>query len=62
MGIKRPAMNTRKTAEYLACSTSYVYRLFNDGVLDGFRLGGRKGVRIYVDSAEAFIMDHENEK
>jgi excisionase family DNA binding protein len=57
----RPTMNARKTAEYLGCCRSYVYRLYDDGRLTGYRLGERGGIRFYLDSAKEFLLSRESE-
>ncbi|MFZ4856318.1 MAG: excisionase family DNA-binding protein [Desulfuromonadaceae bacterium] len=50
---------TRKTitapsaAELLGCSKETAYRLYRDGIIEGYRIGTRQGIRLYLDSVQA---------
>jgi hypothetical protein len=40
--------------EELGCCKRHVYNLFDRGDLQGFFMGAGKGLRIYIDSVDAY--------
>ena len=51
----KPTFNIQQAVEYLNCSRSHVYRLYDSGEIEGFKLGNRQGIRFFRDSCEAWI-------
>lgn len=51
----RPTFNIHQACEYLNCSRSHVYRLFESGAIEGYKLGNRQGIRFFRDSCEAWV-------
>lgn len=49
----RKCVKVKEAANALSCSVSSIYRLLENGELQGFRLG-KKGIKVYEDSLEAF--------
>ena len=52
-------LNVEQARRKLNCHRTYVYKLLDAGKLRGFKLGIRKGYRIYEDSLEAFLQRRE---
>lgn len=42
-------------SERLNCSISYVYRLIDMGELKSFRIGFKKGIRVYPSDIEDYL-------
>lgn len=54
----RRTINVAQAREHIGCkSRSYVYRLLEQGKLEGYKYGDRMGTRIYMDSVERFIRE-----
>ena len=54
-------LKVHQVAKRLSCSTGHVYNLINQGVLPGFKIGGRNGFRIRLNKLEEFIREREDE-
>lgn len=59
--MKRQTLNISQTVEYLGCSRSYVYRLYAEGRIEGYRIGDQKGLRFYLDSLNDYIFARNGE-
>lgn len=51
-------LRPRQVSERLGCGLNFVYRLFDDGTLKGFRVGFHK--RIYAWSVEEYLQQQSN--
>jgi len=51
-GDRRPTCNFKEAMKELGCSKRHVYNLFDREELQGFYIGNRRGLRIYLDSIE----------
>ena len=58
MKNKRPTMSAPSAAEYLGCSRETVYRLYKYAKVEGYRIGERQGIRLYLDS----VMEYEENR
>jgi excisionase family DNA binding protein len=56
---RRPTLNTQQAADYLGCSRSYIFRMLDDGRLEGYRIGTRRGLRVFVDSLDRVIAERD---
>ncbi|HCY87845.1 MAG TPA: DNA-binding protein [Desulfobacteraceae bacterium] len=50
-----------QVAKRLSCSGRHVYNLINQGILPGFKIGGRNGFRVRLSKLEEFILEREDE-
>lgn len=55
MEAKRMSLNPQQAADYLGCSRSYIYRMMDDGRLEGYRIGKQRGLRVFKDSLDKLI-------
>lgn len=53
-------LSVKETANQLGCSAWQVYELYKTGGLSGFRIGKRRGVRVYAKSVVDFVAKNEN--
>jgi excisionase family DNA binding protein len=54
MNPKRQTITAASAAEYLGCSKYTIYRMYRFAKVEGYRIGERQGIRLYVDSILAF--------
>lgn len=54
---RRRTLNITQACEYLGCSRSYTYRLYELGKIEGYRLGTQRGIRFYIDSLDSYISE-----
>jgi excisionase family DNA binding protein len=54
MKPKRQTISAPSAAEYLGCSKATIYRMYEHGKVEGYRIGERQGIRLYLDSIEEF--------
>jgi excisionase family DNA binding protein len=54
MKPKRQTISPASAAEYLGCSKATIYRMYEHAKVEGYRIGERQGIRLYLDSIEAF--------
>ena len=59
MTSTRRHINIQQTRERLGCSRRQVYILFEEGAIEGFRIGARC-TRIYEDSVDRYISSNSN--
>lgn len=57
--MKRISININQATEYIGCCRSYVYRLYNEGRIEGYRIGERQGIRFYLDSLNDYLSMRE---
>lgn len=55
MKTARRTVNANQARELIGCSRAHVYRLLENGILNGYRLGQRQGMRVYVDSIDGYL-------
>ncbi len=55
-GDRRPTYNYQQVMDALGCSKRHVYNLFDRGDLAGYRVGSQRGLRIFVESVNLFLM------
>ena len=55
-------LNVEQVREKLNCSRSHVYKLIDEGKLEGLTIGGRKGKRVYESEVLRFLnaLSHPN--
>jgi len=53
--MMRSKINVSQAADYIGCTPRQVYRLVKRGSIEAYRVGDRRGLRIYVDSIDSFI-------
>jgi excisionase family DNA binding protein len=55
MKPKRQTISAPSAAEYLGCSKETVYRLYKLAKVEGYKIGERQGIRLYLDSIQEFL-------
>ncbi|WP_024333102.1 helix-turn-helix domain-containing protein [Desulfotignum balticum] len=59
MEKKDRILNVEQVRDRLKCSRAHVYNLINTGVIDAFRVGRQKGVRVKESVVARFIAEQE---
>lgn len=52
-------LNVEQVREHLKCSRTHVYNLISAGVIEAFRIGSRKGLRVRESVVLRFIEKQE---
>ena len=58
---KRRTVNAVQAAEFIGCCRTHIYKIYEAGKVEGYRIGSRQGLRLYLDSLNDFIQSREGE-
>lgn len=58
--MERKVLKPHEVAEQIRCSRRQIYDLYNEGELEGFKVG--RSIKIFADSIDDFVNRHSNRR